>query len=111
MIKCEICGFEARNGNGLRLHSKKHRNENNVARMIVPSTDGNRNENLDSSEKTKIPKKKTIADVGKNVACVIVPSTGEIILRYSLKLNGENFIDLAIGMAKKKGLEVRFETE
>lgn len=27
MTKCQICGFEAKNSSGLRLHMKKHRNE------------------------------------------------------------------------------------
>jgi hypothetical protein len=27
MIICEKCGFEAKNKNGLRLHSRKHKNE------------------------------------------------------------------------------------
>jgi len=33
MEVCKICGFKAKNQNGLRLHTKKHRNVNSLARI------------------------------------------------------------------------------
>ena len=52
-------------------------------------------------EPKETPIEKTIADV-------VVPSTGEVILSYSLESNGEDWVELATNMAKKKGLKVVF---
>jgi len=32
-VICEVCGFEAKNANGLRLHSVKHKNDNKPVRV------------------------------------------------------------------------------
>jgi len=45
---------------------------------------------------------------GKTRADVTVSGTGEVMLSYSEESNGENWVELATNMAKKKGWKVVF---
>ena len=45
---------------------------------------------------------------GKTRADVTVSGTGEVMLSYSEISNGENWVELATNMAKKKGWKVVF---
>ncbi len=47
-------------------------------------------------------------EVGKTIADVVVPTTGEVIVSYSKENAGEKWVDVALAMAQKKNLEVRF---
>ena len=86
-VVCPICERTFRNANGLRLHSKKHKD------VVIPKT----GEVILSYPFAK----KTIADV-------VIPETGEVILSYSLEIHGEDFGKLAVGMANKKRCKVVF---
>lgn len=71
MNKCEICQFEAKNENGLRLHSRKHKPE--VSEPVIEV----------KSPEVKIYDKK-----------------GGYIRTYNRSL-GENYVDLAKGFCEK----------
>lgn len=79
-MKCEICGFEAKNENGLRLHSRKHK-EPKVEPVVEPV-------------------KEPVIEV-KSPEVRIYDKKGGYIRTYNREMHGENFVSLAKGFCEK----------
>jgi hypothetical protein len=115
MIKC-VCGKEFNSERGFKIHFSRmgegHKIEMPVDAPNLPV------EPLEGESITSVPYEEEkvviesnridVLDPKKTIADVVIPKTGEVVISYDYERHGERFAEYAVGMARKKGLEVKF---
>jgi hypothetical protein len=115
MIKC-ICGKDFDSERGFKIHSKRMGEGHSQESIVVNNSDTTTMDNYKEAvimtpieaEKVVESNKIDVLDPKKTIADVVIPRTGEVVISYDFERHGERFAEYAMGMARKKGLEVRF---
>jgi hypothetical protein len=107
MIKC-ICGKEFDSERGFKIHSSRM-GEGHTKEMPVEAIEDESSINMPIEEEKVVESNKIdVIDPKKTIADVVIPKTGEVLISYDFERHGERFAEYAVGMARKKGMEVRF---